>query len=135
MRNESHTAMPVKESHAFLWQPRGHGFERVTNERRARKRPSRRIAIDQRYTHAPLSLSHSLHIFFFPHAFYSTRLAIKYIKHLQYLLSFPDGQKIPPHIVEFDPTVAAWVKGKSMPGAVTISDLEQQAQEQVSHHQ
>ncbi|XP_040568754.1 uncharacterized protein [Lepeophtheirus salmonis] len=40
----------------------------------------------------------------------SLRLAIKYIKHLQYLLSFPTGQKIPQHIVEFDPAVPSWNK-------------------------
>ncbi len=51
------------------------------------------------------------------------RLAIKYIRHLQYLLSFPPGQKIPSHIVEFDPSVSAWVKGKNLPGAVSIDEL------------
>ncbi len=38
------------------------------------------------------------------------RMAIKYIKHLQYLLSYPPHQKIPSHIVEFDPAHPAWVK-------------------------
>ncbi|TRY71486.1 hypothetical protein TCAL_00243 [Tigriopus californicus] len=54
----------------------------------------------------------------------SLRLAIKYIKHLQYLLSFPISQKIPPHIVEFDSTLPAWVKNPSIPGATIIGDLE-----------
>lgn len=54
----------------------------------------------------------------------SLRLAIKYIKHLQYLLSFPPSQKIPPHIVEFDSTLPAWVKNPSIPGATIIGDLE-----------
>lgn len=54
----------------------------------------------------------------------SLRLAIKYIRHLQYLLSFPPGQKIPGHIVEFDPSLPAWIKGKNLPGAVSIMDLE-----------
>lgn len=38
----------------------------------------------------------------------SLRLAIKYIKHLKYLLSFPQDQRIPPQIVEFDPSTEAW---------------------------
>jgi hypothetical protein len=38
----------------------------------------------------------------------SLRLAIKYIKHLKYLLSFPVDQRIPPQIVEFDPSTEAW---------------------------
>lgn len=37
-------------------------------------------------------------------------LAIKYIKHLKFLLSFPVGQTIPPQIVQFDPSVEAWTK-------------------------
>jgi hypothetical protein len=41
------------------------------------------------------------------------RMAIKYIKHLQYLLSYPPHQKIPSHIVEFDPAHPAWVKAGS----------------------
>ena len=41
------------------------------------------------------------------------RMAIKYIKHLQYLLSYPIHQKIPSHIVEFDPAHPAWVKAGS----------------------
>ena len=40
-------------------------------------------------------------------------MAIKYIKHLQYLLSYPPDQKIPSHIVEFDPAHPAWVKAGS----------------------
>ena len=40
-------------------------------------------------------------------------MAIKYIKHLQYLLSYPPHQKIPSHIVEFDPAHPAWVKAGS----------------------
>ena len=40
-------------------------------------------------------------------------MAIKYIKHLQYLLSYPAHQKIPSHIVEFDPAHPAWVKAGS----------------------
>ena len=31
------------------------------------------------------------------------RMAIKYIKHLQYLLSFPPGQQLPQNVVQFDP--------------------------------
>jgi len=38
----------------------------------------------------------------------SLRMAIKYIKHLKYLLSFPPDQQIPPQIVEFDPNSDAW---------------------------
>lgn len=38
----------------------------------------------------------------------SLRMAIKYIKHLKYLLSFPPEQQIPPQIVEFDPNSDAW---------------------------
>jgi len=45
------------------------------------------------------------------------RLAIKYIKHLQYLLSFPLNQPIPQHIVAFDPVHPAW--GKSASVAIT----------------
>ena len=51
------------------------------------------------------------------HPFYY-RLAIKYIKHLQYLLSFPPNQPIPQHIVAFDPVHPAWGKSAS----VSISD-------------
>ena len=39
-----------------------------------------------------------------------SRMAIKYIQHLQYLLSYPPQQKIPSYIVEFDPTNPAWIK-------------------------
>ena len=42
------------------------------------------------------------------------RLAIKYIKHLQYLLSFPPNQAIPQHIVAFDPVHPAWGKSASV---------------------
>lgn len=52
------------------------------------------------------------------------RLAIKYILHLQYLLSFPPNQKIPNHIVKFDPSIPAWVRGKNIPGAVSLADFE-----------
>ena len=38
----------------------------------------------------------------------SLRMAIKYIKHLKYLLSFPEEQEIPAEIVAFDPTSDAW---------------------------
>ena len=55
------------------------------------------------------------------------RLAIKYIRHLQYLLSFPPNQKIPGHIVEFDPSLPAWIKGKNLPGAISIVDIENSA--------
>ena len=48
----------------------------------------------------------------------SYRLAIKYIKHLQYLLSFAPNQQIPQHIVAFDPVHPAWGKSAS----VSISD-------------
>ena len=41
------------------------------------------------------------------------RMAIKYIKHLQYLLSYPPHQNIPSHIVEFDPAHPAWIKAGS----------------------
>ena len=34
----------------------------------------------------------------------SLRMAIRYIKHLKYLLSFPEEQEIPAEIVAFDPT-------------------------------
>ena len=44
-----------------------------------------------------------------------SRLAIKYIKHLQYLLSFPPHQTIPQHIVAFDPVHPAWGKSASVP--------------------
>jgi len=44
----------------------------------------------------------------------SLRLAIKYIKHLQYLLSFPPNQPIPQHIVAFDPVHPAWGKSASV---------------------
>ena len=43
---------------------------------------------------------------------------------MQYLLSFPPGQKIPGHIVAFDASLPAWVKGRNLPGAVSIADLE-----------
>ena len=46
------------------------------------------------------------------HTFF--RLAIKYIKHLQYLLSFPPNQPIPQHIVAFDPVHPAWGKSASV---------------------
>ena len=49
-------------------------------------------------------------IWFFCHF----RLAIKYIKHLQYLLSFPPNQPIPQHIVAFDPVHPAWGKSASV---------------------
>ena len=40
----------------------------------------------------------------------SLHLAIKYIKHLKYLLSFPPGQDIPEQIIQFDPSQDAWNK-------------------------
>jgi len=40
----------------------------------------------------------------------SLRMAIKYIKHLKYLLSFPPDQEIPPEIVQFDPQNDAWTR-------------------------
>merc|ERR1719244_496162 len=40
----------------------------------------------------------------------SLRMAIKYIKHLKYLLSFPPDQDIPPEIVPFDPNNDAWTR-------------------------
>lgn len=46
-----------------------------------------------------------------------SRLAIKYIKHLQYLLSFAPDAKIPPHLVEFDASLPAWAKNPTVPGA------------------
>lgn len=55
---------------------------------------------------------------------FSCSLAIKYILHLQYLLSFPPGQKIPSHIVQFDPSVPAWERSKNIPGAVSLADFE-----------
>lgn len=63
--------------------------------------------------------------FFIPFIFSirSIRLAIKYIKHLQYLLSFSPGAKIPPHIVEFDAALPAWIKNPAVPGA-TLSQME-----------
>ena len=50
--------------------------------------------------------------------YFAYRLAIKYIKHLQYLLSFPPNQAIPQHIVAFDPVHPAWGKSAS----VSVSD-------------
>ena len=46
------------------------------------------------------------------------RLAVKYIKHLQYLLDWSPNQNIPGHIVEFDPTTPPWIKDPSVPGEV-----------------
>ena len=40
----------------------------------------------------------------------SLRMAIKYIKHLKYLLSFPPDQDIPQEIVQFDPNSDAWTR-------------------------
>ena len=61
----------------------------------------------------------------------SLRLAIKYIKHLQYLLSFPPDQRIPPQIVEFDPTVEAWNR---LPSAhITRRTTNQQTTHQWEH--
>jgi len=40
----------------------------------------------------------------------SLRMAIKYIKHLKYLLSFPPDQEIPQEIVQFDPNSEAWTR-------------------------
>ena len=40
----------------------------------------------------------------------SLRMAIKYIKHLKYLLSFPPDQDIPPEIIQFDPNSDAWTR-------------------------
>ena len=40
----------------------------------------------------------------------SLHMAIKYIKHLKYLLSFPPGQHIPKQIIQFDPSQEAWKK-------------------------
>ena len=31
------------------------------------------------------------------------RMAIKYIRHLKTVLSYPEGYQIPPHLLEFDP--------------------------------
>ena len=42
-------------------------------------------------------------------------MAIKYIQHLQYLLSYPPQQKIPSSIVEFDPSNPAWIKAAGGP--------------------
>ena len=50
------------------------------------------------------------------------RLAIKYIQHLQYLLSFPPNQKIPQHIVSFDPNVPAWGKSAVPPASSGITE-------------
>ena len=36
------------------------------------------------------------------------RMAIKYINHLKYLMSFPEEQPIPPQIATFDPNSEAW---------------------------
>lgn len=57
----------------------------------------------------------------------SLRLAIKYIKHLQFLLSFPLNQKIPAHIEEFDHTLPAWIKNPNVPGSTINGDLEEGA--------
>ena len=40
----------------------------------------------------------------------SLRMAIKYIKHLKYLLSFPPDQDIPQEIIQFDPNSDAWTR-------------------------
>ena len=42
--------------------------------------------------------------------FFLFRLAVKYIKHMQYLMAIPPNQNIPQHIVEFDPGVPSWRK-------------------------
>merc|ERR1719342_1719071 len=61
----------------------------------------------------------------------SLRLAIKYIKHLKYLLSFPPDQRIPPQIVEFDPSLEAWHR---LPNAqITRRTNGQQATAQWEH--
>ena len=43
------------------------------------------------------------------------RLAVKYIKHMQYLMAIPPNQNIPQHIVEFDPGVPSWRKNPQVP--------------------
>ncbi len=56
-------------------------------------------------------------------SFLHFRLAIKYMKHLQYLLSFAPGQRIPQHIVEFDPSKPAWRKTANNSGSEVIIGL------------
>jgi len=61
----------------------------------------------------------------------SLRMAIKYIKHLKYLLSFPPDQQIPPQIVEFDPNSDAWHR---LPGSgVHRRNMNQQGTECWEH--
>merc|ERR1719400_2157016 len=55
----------------------------------------------------------------------SLRLAIKYIQHLKYLLSFPPQQSIPEEIIEFDPNTEAWKRlPASAPGVPPASAEE-----------
>ena len=55
----------------------------------------------------------------------SLRLAVKYIKHMQYLMAIPPNQNIPQHIVEFDPGVPSWRKNPQVPGDVLpLADFE-----------
>ena len=46
----------------------------------------------------------------------SLRLAIKYIKHLKYLLSIPEGQQIPQEVISFDPSSHAWDRMEALGG-------------------
>ena len=41
------------------------------------------------------------------------KMAIKYIKHLKYLTSFPENQEIPPHVAAFDPDSNAWDRAQN----------------------
>lgn len=64
----------------------------------------------------------------------SLKLAIKYIKHLKYLLSFPIDQKIPPQIEEFDPTCEAWMRiPHYQPGRPRIT-IAPQERHPTTHH-
>ena len=74
-------------------------FEQLRNRVPSAKRPGKRT-----------SKIHLLH------------LAIKYIKHLKFLLSFPAGQVIPPQIVQFDPSVEAWNKLKHYNNEYSAAD-------------
>ena len=57
--------------------------------------------------------------------FLGFRLAVKYIKHMQYLMAIPPNQNIPQHIVEFDPGVPSWRKNPQVPGDVLpLGDFE-----------
>ena len=58
--------------------------------------------------------------------FFLFRLAVKYIKHMQYLMAIPPNQNIPQHIVEFDPGVPSWRKNPQVPNKTSSTpDISQ----------